>query len=164
MIDLLVIGEINPDLVLRGQDVTPAFGQAEKLVEDAHLTIGSSSVITACGAARLGLEVAFIGLVGDDEFGRFMLDAMQARGIDTRGCIVDPDVATGMSVILSQPHDRAILTYSGTMPLLRLEQIDETLLRRARHVHVGSYFLLDNLRPDLPELFARALSRSLLSQ
>lgn len=156
MIDLLVIGEINPDLILRGEDVTPAFGQAEKLVEDALLTIGSSSVITACGAARLGLEVAFIGLVGEDEFGRFMLDAMQKHGIDTSGCIADPDAATGMSVILSQPHDRAILTFPGTMPLLRLEQIDETLLRRARHLHVGSYFLLDNLRPDLPELFDRA--------
>ena len=32
--DLLVVGEINPDLILRG-DVTPAFGQVEQLVDDA---------------------------------------------------------------------------------------------------------------------------------
>ena len=31
--DLLVVGEINPDLILRGADLTPAFGQVEKLVE-----------------------------------------------------------------------------------------------------------------------------------
>ncbi len=71
--DLLVIGEINPDLILRGDDVTPGFGQAEKLVENATLTIGASSAIMACGAARLGLKTAFIGIVGDDVFGRFML-------------------------------------------------------------------------------------------
>lgn len=109
--DLLVIGEINPDLILRGKDIVPEFGQAEKLVEHAELTIGSSSVITACGAARLGLSVAFIGLVGNDQFGRFMLDAMQARDIDVSACVVDQTIATGMSVILSDPGDRAILTF-----------------------------------------------------
>ena len=52
-IDILVIGEVNADLVLTG-DVTPAFGQAEKLIDDATLTSGSSGAIFACGAARLG--------------------------------------------------------------------------------------------------------------
>lgn len=156
MFDLLVIGEINPDLIVRGEDVIPAFGQAEKLVEDAALTIGSSSVIMACGAARLGLKVAFVGLVGQDEFGRFMLKAMQEHGLDTSACVVDSTVSTGLSVILSGPTDRAILTYPGTIPLLRREQIDGRLLRQARHLHVGSYFLLDKLRPDLPALFAEA--------
>ena len=156
MFDLLVIGEINPDLILRG-DVVPAFGQAEKLVDSAALAIGSSSVIMACGAARLGLSVAFMGLVGDDEFGRFMLAAMGERGLDTSACVVGPDVATGLSVILAQPGgDRAILTYPGAIPLLTAEQVDLGLLQRARHVHVGSYFLQDGLRPGLPRLFARA--------
>jgi sugar/nucleoside kinase (ribokinase family) len=156
MFDLLVIGEINPDLIVRGADVTPAFGQAEKLVEEATLTIGSSSVIMACGAARLGLNVAFVGLVGEDEFGRFMLNAMQERGVDTAACIVDTAVQTGMSVILSGPEDRAILTYPGAIPLLTIDQIDPAMLSQARHLHVGSYFLLDALRPDLPALFAQA--------
>jgi sugar/nucleoside kinase (ribokinase family) len=85
--DLLVIGDINPDLILSAEDIEPAFGQAEKLVESATLTIGSSSVIMACAAARLGLRTAFIGLVGDDVFGRFMLEAMQERGINTSACV-----------------------------------------------------------------------------
>ena len=74
--DVVVVGELNADLILRG-DVTPAFGQVEKIIDDAALTIGSSSAIFACGAARLGLRVAFIGKVGDDEFGRFMLRELQ---------------------------------------------------------------------------------------
>lgn len=161
MFDLLIVGEINPDLVLWGSDVLPAFGQAEKLVEECTLTIGSSSVITACGAAKLGLSVAFIGLTGDDYFGRFMLEAMGERGIDISACIVDPAVATGLSVILAGPGDRAILTYPGAMPCLRIEQVDQSLLRQARHLHVGSYFLLDDLRPDLPRLFAMAKEQGL---
>ena len=154
--DLLVVGEINPDLILRGPEVVPEFGQAEKLVDDAKLTIGSSSVIMACGAARLGLRTAFIGVVGDDEFGRFMLRAMAERGIDTSCCVVDSALSTGMSVILSQPHDRAILTHVGAIAALRADQVDRQMLRRARHLHVGSYFLLDALRPGLPALYAEA--------
>jgi sugar/nucleoside kinase (ribokinase family) len=154
--DLLVIGEINPDLVLCGGDLVPAFGQAEKLVEGATLTIGSSSAIMACGAARLGLRTAFVGAAGDDEMGHFMLRAMAARGVDVSACVVRSDLSTGLSVILSQPGDRAILTYLGSIAALRIDWIDRDLVRCARHLHVGSYFLLDALCPDLPVLFAEA--------
>ncbi len=154
--DLLVVGEINPDFILQGGDLTPVFGQAEKLVDDAALTIGSSSVMVACGAARLGLRTAFIGVVGNDVFGHFMLDAMRARKIDTSGCRVDASVQTGFSIILSQPADRAILTYPGSIAKLSLGDVDTGMLARARHLHVGGYFLLESLRPDLPELFGRA--------
>ena len=157
MYDLLVIGEINPDIILRGADVTPAFGQVEKMVDAADLTIGSSSVITACGAARLGLKVAFVGVVGDDLYGRFMLNAMQERGIDTSHCIVDKTMQTGFTIILAKPDgDRAMLTFSGTIATLRAQQVNQALLTQTKHIHVGSYFLLDNLRPGLTGLFADA--------
>ena len=159
--DLLVVGEINPDLILRGADLEPAFGQAEKRVDDAALTVGSSSVMAACGAARLGLRTAFVGVVGDDVFGHFMLGAMRARGVDTSACKIDARVPTGFSVILSQPADRAILTYPGSIAHLRLSDVDPDVLGRARHLHVGGYFLLSALRPDLPELFRAAKARGL---
>jgi sugar/nucleoside kinase (ribokinase family) len=160
--DLLVIGEINPDLILYGEDLAPAYGQQEKLVEAAVLTIGSSSVIMACGAARLGLRTAFIGLMGDDVLGRFMLEAMQERGIDTSSCIVDSKVATGMSIILVRPGgDRAILTFAGSMTELKPKHIDTNRFSQARHLHIGSYFLLRKLQPALPEIFAGARRQGL---
>lgn len=158
--DVLVVGELNADLILSG-DVTPAFGQVERLVDDATLTIGSSSAIAACGMARLGLRVAFAGLVGDDEFGRFMLEALRSRGVDVSAVRVDPSVKTGLTVILSRGEDRAILTYPGSIAALRREHLDLEMLSRARHLHLGSYFLLDGLRPDVPELFAAARARGL---
>ena len=97
--DILVAGEINPDLILSG-NVVPEFGQVEKLVDSATLAIGSSSAIFACGAARLGLKVAFIGVCGDDVFGRFMLDEMSKRQVDIENVIVSPSGSTGLSVIL----------------------------------------------------------------
>ena len=48
---LLIVGDANPDLVLRG-DVVPRFGQAEQLLHAADLVLGGSAAITACGAAN----------------------------------------------------------------------------------------------------------------
>ena len=155
--DILVAGEINPDLILSG-DVTPEFGQVEKLVDSAVLTIGSSSAIFACGAARLGLKVAFVGLCGADSFGRFMLDELSQRGVDVSGVIVDPVVQTGLSVILNRgaQADRAILTHLGAISRLLAEMVNESLLIKSRHLHVASYFLQTSLQPGLPVLFRRA--------
>lgn len=154
-LDLLVLGDVNPDLVLVG-DVEPAFGQAERLVEEARLVIGGSGAITACGAARLGLRTALVGVVGDDVLGRFMLEALAERGVDVSGCVVDPERPTGISVVLSRSEDRATLTAPGTIGALRAELVDRELLRRARHVHVSSYFLQRALAEDLPALFDEA--------
>ena len=160
MFDILVAGEINPDLILTG-DVTPEFGQVEKLVDSAAFTIGSSSVIFACGAARLGLKVAFIGVCGQDVFGRFMLDEMQKGDVDVSSVIVRSDGQTGLSVILNQGPDRAILTYSGLIAELQASDISDNVLSKSRHLHVASYFLQTKLQPDLPALFQRARSLGL---
>jgi sugar/nucleoside kinase (ribokinase family) len=148
-LDLLVLGDANPDLVLRGGDVVPAFGQAEHLVDDARLTLGGSGAIMAAGAARLGLRVAFAGVVGDDHLGAWCRGALEDRGVDTSGVIVDPSASTGVSVILSGQIDRAILTHPGTIAALRAEHVDRGLLDRARHVHVSSFFLQTARRPGL---------------
>ena len=153
--DVLVAGEINPDLILSG-DVIPEFGQVEKLVENATLAIGSSSAIFACGAARLGLRIAFIGVCSDDIFGHFMLDEMQKRNVDVTNVIVRKDGQTGLSLILNQDADRAILTHLGLIAALRASDISDTLLQSVRHLHVASYFLQTNLQPDLSSLFRRA--------
>lgn len=158
--DLLVVGELNVDLILRG-GATFAFGQAEQLLDDAELLLGSSSAICACGAARLGLRVAFAGVVGDDLLGRFARDALAARGVDTAGVRVDPAARTGISVIMARGDDRAILTFPGAMATMRAADLDLGLLDAARHLHLGGYFLLDALRPAVAGLFAEARRRGL---
>jgi sugar/nucleoside kinase (ribokinase family) len=154
--DVLVAGEINPDLILSDPALEPRFGQEEVLVESAELTIGSSSAIFACGAARLGLRVGFIGVVGDDEFGRFMCDSLASARVDVSAVIVDKKQPTGLSVILSRGTDRAILTFLGAMCALQGRHITDSLLGKARHLHVGSLFLQTGLQGDVADLFRRA--------
>jgi sugar/nucleoside kinase (ribokinase family) len=160
-IDILVIGEINPDIVIADPDPVPVFGEVERVVRSVVMTVGSSSAIFACGAARLGLRVAFVGVVGDDAFGRYMLDAMAARGVDVSACTVDPTLPTGATVILSSGRDRAMLTAMGTIGALDVDQVPDELLARARHLHLSCFYLQETSRERLPGFFAAARTRGL---
>ena len=155
-LDVLVVGEINPDIVITDRDPVPVFGEVERIVESIHMTVGSSSAIFACGAARLGLRVASCGIVGDDPFGRFALDVMAGRGVDVTACIVDPTRPTGATVILSSGRDRAMLTAMGTIGALDVDAIPLALVRRARHLHLGAFYLQDTSRDRLPGFFSTA--------
>jgi sugar/nucleoside kinase (ribokinase family) len=158
-VDLLVIGDCNPDVMVVGGDVTPAFGQQEKLVDGISLEIGGSASITAVAAARLGLGVALAAAVGDDPAGRFMRAQLAAEGVDCGHVAVRPDVPTGMTVALSAGADRAILTATGAVATLTAHDVPSALVARARHVHVSSYFLVaGSLGPGLAALLGAARS------
>jgi sugar/nucleoside kinase (ribokinase family) len=159
-LDLLVIGDCNPDVLVLGADVTPDFGQQEKLVASISLVVGGSAAITAVAAARLGLRVALAAAIGSDPAGEFMLGQLGAEGVSTAAIVTSSGAATGMTVALSRGSDRAILTATGAMTSLTTEDIPRGLLDRARHVHVSSYFLLEHaLGPGLAELLTSAHGR-----
>jgi sugar/nucleoside kinase (ribokinase family) len=155
-LDVLVLGDANPDLVLRGGDLEPAFGQTEQLVDEAVLAVGGSGAIFACAAAKLGLRVGICGVVGDDAFGRFMRGELEDASVDVHGLIVDPDRPTGVTVVLSRPDDRAMLTATGTIAALSADSVDRDLLFSTRHVHVSSYYLQESLQPGLQGLLDQA--------
>lgn len=155
-LDLLVVGDANPDLILRGGDVQPAFGQQERIVDHGSLVLGGSGAITAVGAARLGLRTAMAGAVGDDLLGRFVLGELAAAGVDTAAMRVMDDVPTGISVALARADDRAILTARGALAAFDPVDVPDNLLHQARHVHIASPFLQPRLREGLTALIARA--------
>jgi len=155
--DLIVIGDCNPDVLVVGGDVTPAFGQEEKLVDSMSLVVGGSASITALAAARLGLRVALVAAIGADAAGNFMLGELARAGVDTGSMPVRADLSTGMTVVLSRGDDRAILTAPGTIGALTQADLSADLLARTRHVHVSSYFLLEqSLGPGLAGALAGA--------
>jgi sugar/nucleoside kinase (ribokinase family) len=156
-VDLVVVGDCNPDVLVLGGDVTPAFDQQEKLVDTISLVVGGSAAITAVAAARLGLSVALVAAVGADPAGSFMLDQLSREGVDVSAVVIRDQTATGMTVALSRGGDRAILTALGAMTSLTAADVPGSLLAGSRHVHVSSYFLLeDSLGPGLAGLLAAA--------
>ncbi len=155
--DVLIVGELNVDIVLTG-DVVPEFGQTEKLVDSLTVCAGSSSAIFAAAAAKLGLRVLFTGRVGDDLFGRFLIQSLETVGVETDRIMLDPDVQTGACVVLSRAGgaDRAMLTYLGSIAKVDERDVSPDLFYLARHLHVASPFLLKGLRAYMPEMMREA--------
>jgi sugar/nucleoside kinase (ribokinase family) len=86
-----------------------------------------------------------------------MLDQLARAGVGTGAVAVREDVPTGMTVALSNGGDRAILTALGAVGSLTAADVPAALLARARHVHISSYFLVeDSLGPGLAAVMAAA--------
>jgi ribokinase len=156
---VLVVGDANPDLILRG-DVVPRFGQAEQLLSDAALVIGGSAAITAHAFARLGRPVALVAALGRDDFGARLRQDLAGAGVRVDAIIEREDVPTGITVVLSGTADRAILTLPGTIGSLTATEVQAAVAaersRGLRHVHVSSLFLLPQLARDLPGVLRAA--------
>ncbi len=151
-IDLLAIGDLCADLVLSGKDVTPEFGQKEKLVDGYILEMGGSTPILACQAAKLGLNTVLIGKVGRDAFGELIRDTLKEAGVNVRYITKTSGAETGLTVMLNTGSDRAMMTCLGLIDGVARADVPDHLLRSTRHFHIGSYFLIKRVRPDWKEM------------
>ncbi len=152
---ILVIGELNADLLATGLAQPPTPGR-EILADDFAIVLGSASAIFACGVARLGHRVTFVSRVGDDYFGRFCCAELRRHGIGTRHVTRDPRTRTGVTMVLSTPQDRALVTHLGTIAELAAQHVPACIWRGHKHLHLTSYFLQTALRPAFPHLLAQA--------
>jgi sugar/nucleoside kinase (ribokinase family) len=152
---VMVAGELNVDLILQGYHDFPQPGK-EVLVDDFAMVLGSASAICAMGLARLGTPVAFLAKVGDDPWGRYCLECLAGRGIDTARVRFEPGLKTGVTVGITSPRDRALVSFLGSIAALTGEDVSDDALRGFDHLHVSSYFLQQRLRPSIADVFARA--------
>jgi sugar/nucleoside kinase (ribokinase family) len=152
---VLIAGEINVDLVLRGYETFPAPGK-EVRVDDFVMLLGSASAICAMGLARLGDAVAFSGKVGSDSWGAFCLETMRSAGIDVSRVVTDPAIKTGVTVSINSAEDRALVSYLGSVSSLTADDVDASHMDGCAHLHVSSYFLQEGLRPGCRDLLKRA--------
>ncbi len=159
--DVLVFGDTAVDLIIGGADVIPEFGQVEKLVERYTLELGGSCCIFASQAAKLGLKVGMLGKVGDDAFGQLVIDRLNAAGVDTRWMVVDPALKTGLTIHLTTGHDRAMLTYLGSLNALTPADVTDDFLVAGRHLHYGSLYLHTGLLPAWLDILRRAKAHGL---
>lgn len=154
-LDVIVVGELNADLILQDIPSLPELGK-EKLAGNMTLTMGSASAILATNIARLGHRVGFAGKLGDDHFGELVLETLKSRNVATSGILIDKNVQTGVTVVLSFPEDYAMVTHMGAMADFSVNDVDFEYIRQAEHLHLSSFYLQPKLRPGTSELFKNA--------
>lgn len=158
--DVIVVGELNIDLIFNQINGFLEVGK-EILADIMTLTLGSSSAICASNLSSLGLKVAFIGKLGNDVFGRFTLDKLKEKGVDTSLIMVEDDLKTGATIALSYDEERAMITHQGAMAHMGIDDIDDSLLELADHLHFSGYFFQPGFKDSLDSLFKKAKNAGL---
>ncbi|GAB3896946.1 PfkB family carbohydrate kinase [Kibdelosporangium lantanae] len=91
-----MVGQIARDLVLLVDEVPDAGGSVP--VRDRREMLGGKGANLAVASAQLGMSVAVLGVVGDDEVGAKLLDQARADGIDVTPVVRRTSVATALIV------------------------------------------------------------------
>ena len=139
MTEALCLGEALIDMVPTRTGI--GLGQADTFVKAA----GGAPANVAVGLARLGVSAGFIGMVGDDVFGRFLADTLAREGVATRGLRITADAPTALALVsLQADGDRDFLFYGHPAAHSRLApgDIDEAAIRDAKLMHFGSISLV----------------------
>jgi sugar/nucleoside kinase (ribokinase family) len=143
--DVVCLGILVADVIARPVEELPARG-ALGLVDEIPLHGGGCALNTASVLARLGLDAAVVGKVGEDAFGDFLLRLLDERGIDGSHVLQDPGVATSASVVLvDRAGERTFLHLPGANARLRLDNIDRNVLFSGRALHVAGSLVMPEL-------------------
>ncbi len=95
---------------------------------------------------RLGKKTAFVGKVGEDQFGRNLADAIKEQGIDASHLKMDPEIHTTLAIVLKKPdgdRDFAFYRKPGADIMLTEDEIDPDFIKEAKIFHFGSLSLTD---------------------
>lgn len=125
---LIVVGELNADLIMEEVQPLPALGK-ERIAEGMTLTLGSSSAILASNASAIGVDVGFVGRVGKDAFGDFVLERLKSRGIECRCVQPTSEKATGLTVIYTHGDDMGKLIICTFPPFICRRDFSPTWVR-----------------------------------
>ncbi|QYR23569.1 carbohydrate kinase family protein [Paenibacillus sp. sptzw28] len=136
--DAVVIGDANIDLIVVGCLESPLPGQ-EVFVRDMRIEVGGGAALFSLALAKLGMRIAFNGILGGDYFGTYIRDEFKRHGIDTRYMKKSAVHKTGISIAINPEKDRSFITYSGSNAELSLQLLDLESAALGRHVHLTNY-------------------------
>lgn len=115
-----------------------------KMMAGRMLGQGGGPCATALAAAsRLGAKTAYIGVMGDDAAGVFMMRDLKEHEVDTRYCLVKKGYLSWMSFILlnEQTGSRTCIWSKGNIPSVELGEKEAEAIRNARALHLDGNHL-----------------------
>jgi len=107
---------------------------------------GGAPANVAVGVARLGAKATFLGKVGNDVLGRFLIETLNQSGVNTSAILLTDEARTGLVfVTLTENGERSFDFYinPGADRFLKAEEIDETLFSNYKIFHFGSISMIN---------------------
>ena len=135
--DVIGFGAINLDKIYM-VDKIPGKDE-EGFVLSVEFHSGGSAANTIVGLSRLGLKASYIGKVGNDADGDFLLKDFINEGVDTKAIIRAEGRSGTAMIFVDRDGNRAILVDPGVNDTIRYEEIDVDYVSRFRLIHLTSF-------------------------
>jgi len=139
MRDIVSLGELLIDFVPDRAGVS--LGEAERFLKAA----GGAPANVAVGVARLGGTASFVGKVGDDPFGHWLVEVLEGEGVDVHDVRFEKAARTALAFVsLTAEGERDFVFYRhpSADQLHRPDEVDLDAVRAAKVLHHGSISLI----------------------
>ena len=137
--DVILIGAAAVDLIAR-VDYLPKPDEIV-LVKEFRVEPGGSTANIAVALSRLGVKCSFIGKVGDDEYGRLLIESFQREGVDTSQVIISKEGPTAKTFIaVDGKGERIIFALGGKALIESLDEVDLAFIGRGKVLYVSEAF------------------------
>jgi sugar/nucleoside kinase (ribokinase family) len=156
----LVIGDLNVDIIVTGAPQLPILGH-EIPCEDIRTVMGGAASIFACRLGQLGAGVDIFGKVGSNSNGKVVLEKLKSSNVGTEKVKAIDSIKTGITISLTYPKNKALITYTRGIDTLTSSDIHPELFRGYDHLHISSIYILTRLVVSLHEIFAEAKKQGL---
>jgi len=118
-----------PKIVVLGEALIDLFAEKGTALHNArslHPSPGGAPANVAVALARLGVNVGFIGKVGNDDFGRYLIELLASEGVDITHFTIDPRGPT-MLAIVARPSatEQQFILYNGANSLLSADELSK---------------------------------------
>ena len=142
MFEVCCVGHLCADVLAKTVDILPKKGQLG-ILDDLKLRSGGCAMNAAIVLGKLGNLTTMVGKVGDDGFGRYLIDVLDANGVNADGLLKDPLSSTSASFVsISSDGERTILHYLGSNKTICFEDVKLSFALNAKILFVGGTFLL----------------------
>jgi ribokinase len=136
-LDLIGVGAANVDLIIKIEDFPKPDEEVKILTLQFYGGGSAANVVTE--ASRLGLKTGFIGNIGEDYFGKFLIKEFKREKVDFSKVNVVAGERTGLALcIVNQSGERVIMVYGGANSKLSLNNIDEEYLKNCKALFLSS--------------------------
>lgn len=142
MTDVTCLGILVADVMGKPVEAMPERGKLA-LVDTMELHTGGCASNTGTALAKIGVNTAIIGKVGDDGFGDFMISALEKNGADCTGIVRDKEALTSATMVMVHGDgERSFIHYIGANATLSEADVDMNVIGNSRIMHVAGTFLM----------------------
>ena len=139
-----------PKIVVLGEALIDVFAEKGVMLHEAkslHPAPGGAPANVSVALARLGADVGFIGKVGFDDYGSFLIDLLTAEGVDTEHFMADPHAPTMLAIVaVPTPTEQHFILYNGANALLSTDELPQAYITGADIFIYGSVTLAEASR------------------